>query len=172
MKNATIQLIIIATLFGACSAKGQSNSNEGQIQVSPRGDSVLTWTVDGQSVRIVLSTDQIEIGSSHPSPMDRKTNCLYTRHPCSQVSNIAIWVGGRRLFVYRSVFADCTDLYTMWITRTGKLFVLALGGGDGAESYTVKIYFDSRRITKRELYADETDSLAQTTTYMPPAKVN
>ena len=45
---------------------------------------------------------------------------------------------------------------------------LTLVGGDGSEGYEARVYFDSSRVRKRELYASEAGSLMQTTTYTPP----
>jgi len=119
----------------------------------------------------MVSTSKIEIGSADrttPQPQARKTNCTYSRFPCSQISNLSISVNGKKLFVPRSIFADRTDVGTMNLSSAAGINVLTLVGGDASESYTVKVFFDTRRIKKRELYANEANSLVETTTYSPP----
>lgn len=172
MKNIAICLIIGTLVFGGHIGNSQAAKESGEISVSSVGDSVLVKQIDGKAIRVVLSASKIDIGTGRPSPEARKTNCLYTSRPCSQVSNVSIWVNGVRLFVPRSVFADCADLGAMSIASTGKLYVLTLAGGDGAEAYTVKVFFNSHSVTKREVYWDEGNSLDQITTYMPLAVLN
>lgn len=171
MKTGILWLAAVLIGFSVSTCNAQSSNNEGQVQVSGKGESALVETVNGKSVRVVLSAYEIEIGKSEPSAMEQKTNCTYGRHPCSQVSNLSIWVGKRRLLIPRSVFADCADVGAMWMTSQGETYVLGLGGGDGAEAYTVKIYFDSHEIKRREVFDGETKKLLQTTTYMPPQVV-
>jgi hypothetical protein len=172
MKNIALCLLFGALFFGGYSGKSQAAKEGEGISIAPRGDSVLSRQIDGKIIRVVISASEINIGSERPSPEVRKTNCLYTRRPCSQVTNASIWINGVRLFVPRSVFADRTDLGLMSVARTDKLYVLTLTGGDGAEAYTVKIYFDLRHVKKRELYSNEANSLVETTTYMLPAVLN
>ena len=94
MKNFLSLLLAFAFVHGACLVSGQSTAVPGQVEVARHGDSVIAGTIDHKPVRVVLSTYELEIGTAHPSPMDRRTNCLYTKRPCSQVSNISISVGG------------------------------------------------------------------------------
>ncbi len=138
------------------------------VAVNRDGDSVLKGSVWGRAIRVLLSASKIDIGSPQEAPPSvRETNCTYSAYPCSQVRNIRIWVGTKELFVPRSAFADCSDIGTMALAASGGNFILTLLGGDGAEGYVVKIFFDAGRVKKREVYTIEGgESLAQTTTYM------
>jgi len=172
MKN--VRIMSIALAFCTCSflAFGQSKTEDMQVAISSQGDSVLKVSIGKRQIRVVVNTAHILIGEHQPPDKEQLTNCLYTRRPCSQVRNVGIWVGDKRLVVPRSVFADCTELNVMYISKADKMFELILSGGDGAESYSVRVYFDPDRILRREVYDGETDKLYETTTYMPPVVVN
>jgi hypothetical protein len=160
-------LVVVAFVTCAFDANNQSKTNDAQVNIPPKGISVLKTTLRGKHIRVVLNTTQIEIGASQPRVEEQLTNCLYTRRPCSQVQNVSIWVGEKRLVIPRSVFADCADLNVMYLVNADKFYELTLSGGDGAESYLVKVYFDSDRIVRREVYGGESEKLYETSTYMP-----
>lgn len=144
-------------------------------KVVPSGDSVLETKVGGKKIRIVLTTYKIDIGTPSQTPPptgESKNNCTYSSFPCSQVSNVKIWISGKKLFVPRSVFADCTDVGNMSVAREGGINVMTLVGGDASESYTLKVYFDSKRVKKRELHDLESSSLLEVTTYLPLPVLN
>lgn len=167
-----IFLCSMATLFayGSCIGDGQTADESGQTRVSLNGDSVLIKNVGGKAIRVAVSTYKVDIGAAGQTPHGvRKTNCTNPTRPCSQVSNLSIWVDRQKLFVPRSVFADCTDVGTMSLTSAAGLNVLTFVGGDGADGYTVKLFFDLHRVKRREVYADEANSLVEATTYLPPA---
>ena len=129
--------------------------------------------VDGKTIRVVLSTNKIDIGGSDQTPPQvRKTSCTYSKFPCSQISNLNISVNGKKLFVPRSVFADRTDVGTMNLSGADGINVITLVGGDASEGYTVKVFFDGRRVKKRELYSNEANSLDEATTYFRPVVLN
>jgi len=50
--------------------------------------------------------------------------------------------------------------------------VITLIGGDASEGFTVKVFFDGRRVKRRELYSNEANSLDEVTTYLPLAVLN
>jgi len=55
----------------------------------------------------------------------------------------------------------------MYVVSADKGYELTFSGGDGAESFLIKIHFDSDRIMRREVFDGETEKLYETTTYMP-----
>jgi hypothetical protein len=67
----------------------------------------------------------------------------------SRVERIEIMVGGKQIFVPRSVFLELFDLYNAEIRLGPKKVVLALDGGDASESYWVKIEFDAKQVKRR-----------------------
>jgi len=139
------------------------------ISVVRNGTSLLQANINGTSVRVAIAAYRIDIGKPKEPPQERSNNCTYSSFPCSQVSSLQISVGGASLFVPRSVFADCTDIEDMSLTMTeAETYVLTLTGGDASETYSVKVFFTAHQVTKRELYDLESNSLRQSTTYMPP----
>jgi hypothetical protein len=138
------------------------------IAVARSGSSSLDTEVNGTPVRIVVTAHQVDIGRQEVPPEERKNNCTYSSFPCSQVSSLRIWVKGASLFIPRSVFADCTDVGNMSLSTEAGVYVLTLSGGDASEAYTVKVFFTSDQVKKREVYDFESGSMRQSTTYAPP----
>ncbi len=160
---------------GSFLGQGQTIGESKPTSVALSGDSVLEAKVTGKTIRVIISTFKVDLGSlapTRPPDGEAKTNCTYSRVPCSQVSNLRIWVAGKKLFVPRSVFADRTDVGKMSLSSAAEANVLTLDGGDASEGYTVKVFFSARRVEKRKLYDVESNSLLQVTTYMPPPVLN
>jgi hypothetical protein len=173
MKNACLYLMILLAVCGSAVGNNQIADINKPVTINPNGDSVLEGKVDGKTIRVVLSTNKIDIGGSDQTPPQvRKTSCTYSKFPCSQISNLNISVNGKKLFVPRSVFADRTDVGTMNLSGADGINVITLVGGDASEGYTVKVFFDGRRVKKRELYSNEANSLDEATTYFRPVVLN
>ena len=175
MKHALLCLTIL--VFASSSLLGQSQTaNEVKsAKITLSGDSELETKIAAKTIRIVVSTYKVDLGSPNPTPPptgEAKTNCTYSRFPCNQVSNLKIWVAGKRLFVPRSVFADRADVGSMSVASEAGMNVLTLNGGDASEGYTLKVFFDAGHVKKRELYDVESNSLLQVTTYLPPPKLD
>jgi len=175
MKHALLCLTIL--MFSSSSLSGQSQiANEVKpTKVALSGESELETKVAGKTIRVTISTYKVDLDSPNPMPPptgEAKTNCTYSRFPCNQVSNLRIWVAGKRIFVPRSVFADRADAGNMSVTSEAGMYVLSLDGGDASEGYTLKVFFDAGHVKKRELYDVESNSLLQVTTYLPPPKLD
>lgn len=167
MKHLVVCLVILLLTRDGSAAESKP------VKVELAGDSVLNGVARGQAVRVVISTYKRDVGRpGEPAPRVRRTNCTYSRYPCSQVNNLRIWVNGKELFLSRSLFADLADVGTMVLTSDAGVNLLTLVGGDASESYTVKVYFDADRVEKREVYSNEAGSLSETTTYAPPAALD
>jgi hypothetical protein len=138
------------------------------VAVAREGNSSLETKINGTSVRVAITAYRVDLGKQEEPPPERSNNCTYSSFPCSQVSNLQISVGGINLFVPRSVFADCADIGDMSLTTEAGGYVLTLTGGDASEAYSVKVFFTTHQVTKRELYDLESNSMRQSTTYMPP----
>jgi hypothetical protein len=175
MKNQRMLACALALLM-VPAAWGQDLRNTSRrtagASVNRNGSSSLEAKINATAVRIVIATYQIDIGKSGAPPEERKNNCTYSSFPCSQVSNLQIWVNGTNLFVPKSVFADCTDVENMGITSEAGGYVLTLNGGDASEAYSVKVFFTADRVTRREVYDGETNSLLESTTYKPSPVVD
>jgi hypothetical protein len=165
---------IFILLSAGCLAVAQSHGEKLSAKVALEGESKLDGTVNGQRVRIILTTYKIDIGTpSQAPPQEHDNNCTYSRFPCSQVKSLRIWVNGVRLRVPKSSYLDCADVGTMTVEAESKDLLLQLIGGDASEGYSVKIAFDTHRVEKRSVYWTEgNDRLLETTTYMPPIVVN
>lgn len=169
-----ISCVSIALSLSIASGQSQSQTRGPKTEtgtatsVARNGDSLLETKINGTPVRIAITAYQIDIGKQKEPPPERSNNCTYSSFPCSQVSNLRISVGGTNLFVPRSVFADCTDVGNMSLTTEAGGYVLTLTGGDASEAYSVKVFFTAHEVTKRELHDIESNSMRQSTTYMPP----
>lgn len=162
--------ISVALLLSIAHGQGQAHGSQAatETSVARNGDSSLDTKIDGIPVRITITAYRIELGKQEEPPPERKNNCTYSSFPCSQVSSLRIWVHGASLFVPRSVFADCTDVGNMRLTKEAGGYVLTLSGGDASEAYSVKVFFTADQVKKREVYDLESGSMRQSTTYMPP----
>lgn len=70
----------------------------------------------------------------------------------SILKDIEIYVDGHAVAVPRSAFSDLNSPLTASLHLIGRAFMLELRGGDGVETYTARIYFDSNRVVRRKLY--------------------
>lgn len=162
--------IFVLMLVSAAWCQNQKLGTQRALQATVRssGDSTLDVKINGTAVRIVISAYEIDIGEQGEPPEIQKNNCTYSSYPCSQVSNLQIWVNGSNLFVPRSVFAECTDIGNMRLTKIAGFYILTLTGGDASGAYSVKIYFTANQVKKRAVYNLEANSMCEYTTYLPP----
>jgi hypothetical protein len=166
--------ISVALLLSIAQGQGQGHGSQAgtETSVNRNGNSSLETKINATAVRIVIATYQIDIGKPGEPPEERKNNCTYSSFPCSQVSNLQIWVKGTNLFVPKSVFADCTDVGNMRLTKEAGGYVLTISGGDASEAYSVKVFFTADRVTRREVYDGESNSLLESTIYKPSPVLN
>ena len=129
-----------------------SHASTSQIPVASQGETIISATIGKMKVQVKIQTHEVQIGkSSDPKPpvYDSESCCTYSRYPCSIVDLIKITIDDRPLFVPRSAFCDLADLNWAEITTGQEGAVLQLSGGDAAESYKVKISFDSTAVRRR-----------------------
>lgn len=173
MKHVCLCLISLLFVNASCVCSGQVAAVNKPTKVEISGETELNQNIGGKTVRVIISTYTIDVGPPRLNmPKNPKTNCTYSRTPCSQVSNLRIWVEGKEFRVPRSVFSDCTDLTQISLDMSAANFVLTILGGNGVDSYTIKVFFNTHRIKKRELYSTEGNSLCETTIYMPITDFN
>lgn len=170
MMAYALVLLVVPAVW--CQDQKHTSRRAAEASVNRNGNSSLETKINATAVRIVVATYQIDIGKPGAPPEERKNNCTYSSFPCSQVSNLQIWVKGTSLFVPKSVFADCTDVDNIGIASEAGGYVLTLNGGDASEAYSVKVFFTANRVTRREVYDGESNSLLESTTYKPPSVVN
>jgi hypothetical protein len=173
MKLAQAFMAVLALAIVGSYCSGQIPNDAKQIRTHENGDSFLKGRTISGDVRVAISTAAIDIGrAGQVPPNPRKTNCTYSRFPCSQVTHLSITVNGKQILVLRSAFADLADIGTMELSSVVGLSVLTLTGGDASEAYTAKLFFDNHRVRKREVFAKEAGALLEKTTYSTPTVLN
>lgn len=124
--------------------------------IASNGDTIIVADSAKLNVRVKIITHEMQIGiPSDKRPDVIRSGCTYSRYPCSVVDYIDISVGGKPLFIPRSVFCDLSDLNTADVRIDQKKSILTLTGGDASESYIVKIEFDTERVKRRSKYWSE-----------------
>ena len=69
----------------------------------------------------------------------------------SRISSVEINVGGVNIHVPRSAYADLIDPRQATVEFMGTAGAVNIDGGDGAEAYLVRIFFDRKRVSRRTL---------------------
>jgi hypothetical protein len=69
----------------------------------------------------------------------------------SRISSVEINVGGVNIRVPRSAYADLIDPRQAKVEFKGAAGAVSIDGGDGAEAYLVRIFFDGKRVYRRTL---------------------
>lgn len=71
------------------------------------------------------------------------------------VSELNITVNGFNVLVPYSVFAPIYDPRQADLDLSGKTPVLRIYGGQGAEAYEMRIYFNKNNVTKKEVFTQD-----------------
>jgi hypothetical protein len=140
---------------------------ENRYPVKSTGETTIAAKYPNLVIQVKIATHEVDIGEE-PSENRRyliKTNCTYTRYPCSIVDYIDISVNGKPLYVSRSVFSDLADLNKAEIRADKDSATLILDGGDASEGYVLKVSFNAKRVKSRTLIAGEFDAVVEKTTY-------
>ncbi len=128
---------------------------EGWTKIVPDGETVIVANFASLKIRVNIKTHTVDIGKygDKPDPVQMKrSNCTYSRYPCSVVDYIDISVNGKQLLFPNSVFCDLTDLNEGIVITEKKNMALLLTGADAATAYFVKIEFNRMRITRKNFY--------------------
>jgi hypothetical protein len=135
--------------------------------IASSGQTIIKKSSGTFNVRAVIKMHEVDIGKPSTERPDKiRTNCTYSRYPCSLVDYIDITANGKPVFVNRSVFADLADLNRAEIKIDGQKAILIIEAGDASESYVLKILFDAERVIKREMFDGESgNSKSQETNY-------
>lgn len=136
------------------------------------GKTIIRSGAASATVEVAIATHIVDIGKpGDPTPDVRRTNCTYSRYPCSLVDEIAISVGSNKIIVPRSVFADLADLNRGRVQgfKNGKWKLLA-DGGDASEGYKLNITFDRSRVLERRVSSGEFPEDFEVTTYVERVK--
>ncbi len=127
-----------------------------RVPIASTGETVIKKSSATFNVQVEVKTHEVQIGKpSEKRPDKIRTNCTYSRYPCSIVDYIDVTVNNRQIFVPRSVFSDLADLNTAGIKIEGQKAILTFEAGDASESLILRIEFDAERVTRREMIAGE-----------------
>lgn len=117
------------------------------VKIAKTGESSVQAVLEGKTVQVTLDTVIVKRSEAgFPLALEDYSNEV------SIVKRMTIAVGTRSLWVPRSVYADLYDAWAGVLRSEDKSFVLSIGGGDGAYKYSVRVYFDANKITKRSLF--------------------
>lgn len=116
--------------------------------INRSGDTLLTAVWKKREATVTIRTAKLETDRHSEIPSNRSND-----KAIAVIRELSISVDGRQVFVPRSVFADLIDPREAKIGFEIGGFVLSIGGGDGADSYVLHVYFDGKKITRRALYS-------------------
>lgn len=130
-------MLMSALLLVALSGLAQE-----QAPITPSGKSLLNTVLKKSAATVTIRTVKVEgnIGGELSSGR-------------SVVQELSISVSANQIFVPRSVFADLLDPRDATIQFEKGTFILSVSGGDGADSYVLRVHFDDKRIIRRVLYS-------------------
>src|SRR5882762_3965489 len=152
-------VFVLYFLFSSTSFALSQSARPGADVVTSGGTST---SVSGAGETAVVTIHTVRIENSDvafpQSATEAKTVTL--------VKGLDIQINGSSLFVPRSVFADLINPHRMSAKFEKGAFVLSISGGDAAEAYGVRIYFDTAKVTRRVLTSSLTPhTVAQDTRY-------
>jgi len=114
--------------------------------ISKSGTTKLDAKFENQIVRITFHTRVFKVDDGCFPDGFEYFNTI------SLVQQINITVDGKTVFVPRSVFASLFDLKKASVISDKGNLVLTIDGGDGAESYSVRIWFNAKGVTRRSVF--------------------
>ena len=85
--------------------------------------------------------------------------------PRTTLTRLDILLSGRKVQVPLSAIADLIDVHYAAIRPDVEGYVLALTGGDGAESYVVELRFNAKGMNSRVLRNEESGRWTERTIY-------
>ena len=116
-------------------------------------DNAKSWTATsenkGTSVKIITGA----------------ISCAAEGSPGPCIDSIELTVGRNSLLVPRSAYLDICQPTLVTIKFDGKSGIVTLEGGDGAESYMAKIFFDQTKVTRRILSSSIVNMPTEETLY-------
>ena len=125
------QIVILAFAL-ACSA-----SSIGMSDLGNRDESTLSAATLNGDVKVRVQAEPAEE--------------LSQRGKGSRISSVEIDVGGVNIRVPRSAYADLIDPRQIKVEFKGAAGAMNIDGGDGAEAYLVRIFFDRKKVNRRTL---------------------
>ncbi len=160
----TLLTVVISCLL----ATGFSHAAPDEVKIPKSGEASLQAVLGGKKVQITFRT--ILLNKSDPGfPVFLKDGY----NEASFVEDMTIVVDGKALAVPWDAYATLFNVRGAQLTLEKGTFMLVTGGAHGADTYSVHIYFDAKRVIKRELYGafPPYDRPGEVIIYSPPIKM-
>jgi len=136
------------SIFGLLLTTSPSVADDRLSAINQSGDTLLTAVWKKREATVTIRAAKLEADRHGEIPSNRSND-----KAIGVIRELSISVDGHQVFVPRSVFADLIDPRKAKIGFEPGRFVLSIGGGDGADSYVLHVYFDGKKITRRALYS-------------------
>lgn len=120
------------------------NAAYGQNAIAQSGNTVLTASNKNLKVIVTVSTAKVKPPLHITQMLNVKT--------VTMVEKLSISVNGKAIFVPYSVIADLIDPRVAAIKFEKNSVILSINGGDASESYTLRVYFDSKQVHRRSYF--------------------
>ncbi len=161
MKRFITMLIILYSLSAQCL---YAETAPKPTEIAPKGETVIVAKSNEMDVRVKINARKMHAGEPG---YERPPDAIYFPH--SIVTNIEISVDNKPLFVPHDILCDLIQVNWAKINIMQKEAILTITGGDGAETYIVRIKFDKERIkhTSWSSGLDPAEILKETTYYKP-----
>ena len=163
MKHRAPDLLTAVTL--CLLTAGISLAAPQEVKISKSGVTTLRAVLGGKKVDITFRT--IILRKSDPGfPLILKDGY----NEASFVQEMTIVVDGKALAVPWDAYATLYNVRGAELTLEKGVFKLVTGGAHGADTYSVHIYFNAKRIIKLESYGafSPYDRPGEVTIYSPP----
>ena len=121
-------------------------------------------TRDGVSIRVIVQ--KIAPPSDYPIRGGFHWGGDDTEIPKALVISVQTWVGGDKIFILTSAYADLGDPRSVSLEATRNGCVIKIDGGDAAGSYSAILSIDNGNILRRRVISGEfPDKVWEETTY-------
>ena len=137
---------MVAVLVSCLLVCGVSRPAPQRVDIAKSGETSLRSTIGGKAIRVTFLTARVK-GSDPGFPL-----ALDYYDEVSIIQRMTIVVGGKTVWVPRSVYADLFNTRGASLRSEDGIYMLSIGGADGADTYSVRVYFDGKRVIKRGVY--------------------
>jgi hypothetical protein len=148
MRMNTSGLRICALVLGIFVA-ASSVAAQKSTGIALSGSTSIAIASNSTQAKVILHASQRGEKSGARCDAVRSSNMPNT----TSLEAVEIIVNGKTLFVPRSAYLALNSLRQAALQADGRTFILELSGGDAAESYFVRIYFDARGVHRKKLFS-------------------
>lgn len=137
-------------------------------QIARSGDTSLRFVIGKKTIITTFHTFVVKKSDPwFPSNLEGYDDLSF-------VQNVEITVNGEALWVPRSAYLDLFNARAGAVRFENGSFVLSIAGADGADAYQVRIYFDSKKVTRRAVFGLEgsPQKPSEETRYAPPLVID